>query len=96
MRVRTLLEIQTPQGIIPTGQILTISDAAFKRLAGKVEPIHQAQPQPAGGANGPRAIRKCSWCGSSDMWRVNWPHEIIYRCRKCHPPAPGAELEVNP
>ena len=27
---------------------------------------------------------------SSDMWLVNLP-EITWRCRRCHPPAPGAE-----
>lgn len=34
--------------------------------------------------------RHCYWCKSNDMWLVNVP-EIIWRCRRCHPPVPGAE-----
>lgn len=34
--------------------------------------------------------RRCYWCESPDMWLVNVP-ETIWRCRRCHPPVPGAE-----
>jgi hypothetical protein len=37
-------------------------------------------------------IRKCNWCKSTDFWlggTYKNPHRI---CRKCHPPAPGAEV----
>jgi|GEM_PF-2721197 len=34
--------------------------------------------------------KPCYWCKSTDMWLVNIP-ETTWRCRRCHPPAPGAE-----
>jgi hypothetical protein len=34
--------------------------------------------------------RRCYWCKSTDMWLVNIP-ETTWRCRRCHPPVPGAE-----
>jgi hypothetical protein len=39
MRVRTLATISTPQGEVHAGKIITIPEAAFDRLKGKVEVV---------------------------------------------------------
>lgn len=31
---------------------------------------------------------ECACCGGTDFWSSEWVHRI---CRRCHPPAPGAE-----
>ena len=42
----------------------------------------------------PTMKRPCYWCKSTDMWLVDIP-EITWRCRRCHPPAPGAERKPD-
>lgn len=42
MRVRTLATITTPQGEVPPGKVITIPDAVFDRLAGKVEVVNDS------------------------------------------------------
>lgn len=34
---------------------------------------------------------KCNWCGSTDFWKSS-SRRI---CRRCHPPAPGAERRAD-
>ena len=46
---------------------------------------------PVTNAEKPNKQPVCYWCKSPDLWlagSVQFPHWV---CRKCHPPAPGAE-----
>lgn len=39
--------------------------------------------------------KQCYWCKSTDLWvgvTEKFAHEV---CRRCHPPAPGAEKIAN-
>lgn len=89
MKVKTVSPIQSARGVIPTGRIIDISPAMVKKLKGKVEPVTAEAPPPV---RPHPPLRSCSWCGSTDMWRTSWPHQEIWRCRRCHPPVDGAEL----
>ena len=83
MRVKALCEIPTKKGIIRQGEIVVIPETVLEKLKGKVEPIMSGS-----------AKLICYWCKSTDFWRGGTPRHPKWICRKCHPPAPGAEVMV--
>lgn len=84
MKVRTLEAIPTPLGEILAGRIVSIPDHLLERLRGKVEPVPVLPP----------GMSPCHCCKGVDYWLAGterYPHWI---CRKCHPPAQGAERQA--
>lgn len=93
MKVRTLEPLNTPQGEIPAGRIISIPDNLLERLRGKVEPLPSPAPSTTATERGAHRA-PCYCCKGTDYWLAGtgkYPHWI---CRKCHPPAPGAERQA--
>jgi hypothetical protein len=98
MRVQVITAISTARGILPIGKILEISEAALLKLSGKVEVIIRNEPSTqsplhvvtTATAKESPPVRVCFCCKSTDFWEsaLNENHFV---CRKCHPPAPGAQ-----
>lgn len=78
MQVETIAAFKLHGEIIQPGTVLEIPLEAFEKLKGKVAAVH---PETA------KLI--CYCCKSTDFWLSIHGRMI---CRKCHPPAPGAEV----
>jgi hypothetical protein len=87
MKVKVISELSSAKGIIPVGRIIEVSPALLAKLQGKVEPVGSTIP-PA--VYRPESARTtCYTCRGSDYWVSRY--DAALRCRKCYPPAPGAE-----
>jgi len=80
-KVITHFAVETPDGDITfhPGQLIRLRKEQFTRLQGKVEPVNNDNP--------PKVLT-CYCCRGSDFWLSIYDK---WTCRRCHPPAPGAE-----
>jgi hypothetical protein len=76
MKVKAVTAFKIRGELITPGTILKIQPEALPKLTGKVEPVKQP------------AKLICPCCRGKDFW-WSWDGRPI--CRRCHPPAPGAE-----
>lgn len=107
MRVKVIVEMDSARGTIPVGRILEIPASLLEKLAGKIEMITQnvvvlSTPvleykdnrytiNPVGSIRSGIVYSsppRCFWCKSLDLWKTTQGGII---CRRCHPPAQGAE-----
>jgi hypothetical protein len=78
MQVKVITPFKIRGEIIPLGTVLRVPAESMPKLAGRVVPI---RTEPA------KLI--CYWCHSTEFWLSIYGRTI---CRKCHPPALGAEV----
>ena len=70
------------------GSIINVPESMLLKMAGFVEVVATADSYVP--ASIPTPTRTCFCCKGDDFWQsaVQENHSV---CRKCHPPAPGAE-----
>ena len=99
-RVRLIQPMTIKGTMYHPGAVIRIPVSALSKLAGKVEPLDippEPEPPPAPPprpqlpdlpAIGMQADGTCFCCKGRDWWRS----KVKMTCRRCHPPAPGAEI----
>jgi hypothetical protein len=79
MRVRTLATVTTPAGEISAGELITIPDAVYERLRGKVEIVTDTH-------------RECVTCRiAGDVCLIVYPPELYQQ----HHHRDGEQIEVD-